>query len=87
VDPRIAAEYRRRRSLYLVTTFTVVAVVMAIVMSPLVNGPHAPILVIGLVLVTVGITLTTWRCPACGRLLGKEWQQKYCSYCGVRLTE
>lgn len=41
-------------------------------------------------LATIGLIVIAninWRCPACGRHLGRTWDPMYCSHCGVQLSE
>jgi hypothetical protein len=33
------------------------------------------------------ICMVNWRCPACGRKMGREWHPKFCANCGVHLQE
>lgn len=38
----------------------------------------------------IGLFITSvinWRCPACGRHLGRTLDPIYCSHCGVQLSE
>lgn len=30
-------------------------------------------------------SLFNWRCPACNRYLGRQWNPRFCSKCGVPL--
>jgi ribosomal protein S27AE len=34
----------------------------------------------------VGLSLLNWRCPACGKYLGRSFWIKFCSKCGVPLS-
>jgi hypothetical protein len=55
--------------------------VAGIAMSSLLPG--ALVLVFG----GVGFSFWNWRCPACGRYLGKAMHPKHCSRCGAQLHD
>lgn len=42
---------------------------------------------IGIIVGVVGFSLYNWRCPACGRYLGRGWNPAYCAKCGIALRD
>jgi hypothetical protein len=40
---------------------------------------------IALLVATVVLSFLNWRCPACGKYLGRAFNPKFCSGCGAHL--
>jgi len=54
------------------------------------NTGHFPFFLIGAGVAAVALSLlhlVNWRCPACGRNLGRSMGPKFCSQCGVQLQD
>lgn len=41
---------------------------------------------LGYAVLAVGLSLVNWRCPACGKYLGRSLWIKFCSKCGAPLN-
>jgi len=54
------------------------------------NTDHFPFFLIGAVVAAAALSLlhlVNWKCPACGRSLGRSMSPKFCSQCGVQLQD
>jgi hypothetical protein len=82
---------RRRRQLYVVTPFLVLIVAVAALAdehTQAVLGVSPRVWVPPLFAALAGAAVYSffnWRCPACNKYLGKQWNPLFCSKCGVPL--
>lgn len=97
--PQQKAEFRaefavRRRRRWLGVAVILVAVVVMVLAG---RRPGGTVLGIGpatwqpigivVVLGAVIFSLINWRCPACGRYLGRTFNPAFCPRCGIALRE
>jgi hypothetical protein len=81
------AEFARRQK----RQFAVAAVILAGLISMLILRDRAFQSPVGIALVVAAMaaimvfTLQNWRCPACGKYLGKGAFPRFCPQCGVAL--
>ena len=85
--------YSERRKRQLMVSLPMIAVVFAVMFTQdrgadsilgipaNVMGP----LFLGLVLAVLVFSLRNWRCPACEKYLGRNFNPKHCSNCGIQL--
>jgi hypothetical protein len=84
---------KRRRQWLAVLPALAAVVVIAIVsgrqaggflgLDPAIWQPIAFVVVLG----AVGFSLVNWRCPACGRYLGRTFNPAFCARCGIALRD
>ena len=90
-NPRVVAEFRRRQAKQRGLTWRGVAYGIVGLVGPWVMPPPFGRIVAGICLfVLVGIlgfTLAGWRCPACGRLLGRKLDPRACPHCGEAFVD
>lgn len=77
---------RRRRQLIAAVLFTVGAV-MPFILSNMVRLENPLWLApwIGGVLALAVFSIRNWRCPACHKYLGRNFNPNFCPHCGVAL--
>jgi rubrerythrin len=82
------AEFARRQK----RQFAVAAVILAGAISLMILRNRSPLeSPVGIVLIVAAMgailvfTLQNWRCPACGKYLGKGAFPRFCPQCGVAL--
>ena len=89
---RFKIEFAQKRRNQLLATIPLIAVLLIMVVSPssLASlGLTKDTLHWGFILYILGVlgfSLTNWRCPACGRYLGRSFWIKFCPKCGVPLA-
>jgi hypothetical protein len=84
---------RRRRQLMVSVPLILVLIVFAtanegtgLVLGAIPINLLAPVFIIAIVGVLI-FSLRNWRCPACNKYLGKTFNPKFCSKCGVSLRD
>ena len=94
-DPKIAEKFRRIESRHIVLMFVafglnVVIFLVSIFRKEINEAVGVPDLAaiiavsaVALFLVVVVLLFTNWRCPTCGRFLGRS--PAFCRNCGTRL--
>ena len=90
---KVVAEFQRRRKAQMMLVAPLI--LMFIGMAWLEDQPNGTLLglpknaVLGagvaLIMAVVVFSFRNWRCPGCGRYLGKTISPKFCQHCGVPL--
>ncbi|HET9326685.1 MAG TPA: hypothetical protein VFQ05_07935 [Candidatus Eisenbacteria bacterium] len=83
---------RRKRQLMVAISFVLVIIAFALLarfetdgeMGGVSLGFFFPIF-FAVVIGALAFSFRNWRCPACGRYLGRELSPRFCSKCGVAL--
>jgi hypothetical protein len=81
------AEFATRRRRQWLTMLPALAVLVIVVVSGRQTGNGFGL---GAALVAVGVvvfSLINWRCPACGRYLGRTFNPAFCARCGIALRD
>ena len=63
----------------------VLAIIPFTFLMPVFAEPVAVVILTVLTLAALVLNAIFWRCPDCGRGLGKRWSIAYCPHCGARL--
>jgi hypothetical protein len=89
---RFQEEFAKKRRLQLLIIAPMFLILIVIVFFPAYGkeiGLTPENLKYGLlyyVILAVGLSFYNWRCPACGKYLGRSLWIKYCSKCGAPLS-
>lgn len=83
---------RRRRWLILLPVLAAVIFIVIVGRRPegTLLGLHAAVwqpIIFAVVLAAVVFGFINWRCPACGRYLGRTFNPAYCPRCGIPLRD
>jgi len=83
------ATFAKRRARHIATFAAAIASMLLMIVLPeslaFPFGKGAPPLPFLLVPLFIVFSLINWRCPACGKSLGRQISPRYCSLCGVEL--
>lgn len=82
---------RRRKQLLVTVPFIILLILFAtinegtgLVLGSIPISVFAPIFIIAVIVLLI-FSIKNWRCPACHKYLGKAFNPRYCSKCGVGL--
>jgi len=87
-----AAKRRRQWQLVVLPALAAVIVIVIVGGRPegMLLGLSAAVwrpVAFAVVLAAVVFSFINWRCPACGRYLGRTFNPEYCSHCGIPLRD
>jgi hypothetical protein len=95
-DIHTRADFARiRRRQWMATGVALVAMLLFIVADPKYERTTLPLdlprervsgFAFGLILSSVLYSLWNWRCPACGKSLGRSLFPRFCAKCGAKLV-
>jgi len=91
---KAAFAIKRRRQWLFVLLPAFAAVVIILLLGARTEGMLAGLsaavwrpVAFAVVLAAVGFSFINWRCPACGRYLGRTFNPAYCARCGIPLRD
>lgn len=91
--PDIKSDFKKRRTRQLLLLIPLVPIIFLMVFISKSNpsdiaGISAETITyagLGIVICAVIFSLVNWRCPACGKYIGKSLSPKFCEGCGAEL--
>jgi hypothetical protein len=92
-EQKTVEEFKKRRNRQIAVTVPLIAVMIAVLYVSDhpeavlfgVKGLHVIYGSLAVLAAGVVFSLYNWRCPACGKYLGKGINPKFCPKCGARL--
>jgi hypothetical protein len=85
---RVREEFATRRKRQLIVTIPIVLLLIgSVLLGERTENTAYPLVLIGVVLVTLVFSFRNWRCPACDGYLGRGINPKFCSKCGAQLRQ
>lgn len=89
----IKAEFKKRKKKQFLLAIPMIPSILLVAFmqdfeSQFIEGiPNIYLLFVALVIIIAGliISIFNWRCPSCNKYLGKKFNPKFCSNCGVEL--
>ena len=91
-EERIIETFRKLRKRQLIVTIPLMAIAIIAILqakggmtiTSISNDVMMPVFWVAIAVMAV-FSIINWKCPACNRYLGRDFNPRHCQYCGVKL--